>query len=77
MKTVKDPEKYWKAIDTLHPKHRMAGMWHEMSKGPDGVYCTDDSPNGWGNYGCQRCQAIIDLDNKGIKIWPRGRKVKA
>ncbi len=54
-------QEYWKAIDTLHPKHRDR-------------YCTDDSPNGWGNFGCKRCQAIIDLESKGIKIWPRGKK---
>lgn len=72
---MKDTEQYWKAIDALYPQHRMVGWWHTSSKGPNGVYCTDDSPNGWGNYGCKRCQAIIDLDDAGKRIFPRGVKV--
>ncbi|RKY70965.1 MAG: hypothetical protein DRQ14_08090, partial [Candidatus Latescibacterota bacterium] len=35
--------------------------------------CSDDSPNGWGNFGCRRCQAIVDLQETGRKIWPRNK----
>jgi hypothetical protein len=67
---------YWKALDLLHPKHRMAAGWHEQWKGTK-AYCSDDTPNGHGNFGCERCDAIIDIEERrGIKIWPRHKKVK-
>lgn len=70
MKKRKNVEKYWKAIDALFPKHRMAGQWHEMYRNTH-IYCTDDTPNGWGNFGCKRCDAIGALEKRRIKIWPR------
>ena len=66
---------YWKALDLLHPKHRMAGGWHEMFEGRKS-YCSDDTPNGHGNFGCKRCEAIITFEERGIKIWPRHKKAK-
>lgn len=66
-KTVAD---YWKAIGLLFPKHRMGGIWHGMYKGTY-AYCTDDEPSGWGGFGCRRCQAIVDLEKRGIKIYPK------
>ena len=74
-KVPKDPEKYWKAIDAIYPRHHMNGQWHELYENNDG-YCTDDEPNGHGNFGCKRCQAIVDLEElQGIKIWPRNKKM--
>jgi len=48
----------WNSINVLYPKHKMVGMWHEIYK-KSSSYCSDKSPNGWGNFGCKRCQAII------------------
>jgi len=62
MNTEKD---YWKAVNLLFPKHRMADGWHEMYKKVPGGYCTDASLNGWGYCGCKRCQTILDLKAKG------------
>ena len=63
----------WKALDVVHPKHRMAGQWHEMYKGTRG-YCTDDAPSGHGNFGCARCDAIMAMEKRGMKIWPRSER---
>ena len=57
---------YWKAIDTLYPSHS-DNQRHMHNKS----LCTDDSPNGWGNFGCKRCDAIVMLEKRGKKIWPR------
>jgi len=52
-------KKAWAAIDFLYA-HHINGL------------CTDDSPNGWDYYGCNRCDAIIGLEiGRGLKIWPR------
>ena len=75
VKVKKSVEKYWKALDLVHPKHRMSGSWHEMYKGKSS-YCSDDTPSGHGNFGCKRCDAIMAFEERGIKIWPRHRKVK-
>lgn len=74
MKTItkEKANKYWQALDLLYPKHRMVGQWHEMWKDAPKGYCTDNGPNGWGAYGCKRCQAIVDC---GIKIWPRSKNM--
>ena len=61
---------YWKAIDILHPTHRMAGQWHDIYKGTK-AYCNDQAPSGWGNFGCNRCNAIVMLEKRGKKLWPR------
>ena len=73
MKAKASPSDYWKAIDRLHPKHKMGGSWHNIYKGTD-AYCTDDAPNGWGNFGCKRCDMIMSLEIRRIKIWPRSEK---
>jgi hypothetical protein len=70
-KKEKTKEDYWKAIDLLFPKHRMAGHGQKCVSG-ETAYCTDDAPNGRGNFGCKRCQMIVDLEEKRrVKIWPR------
>jgi len=51
------------AINILFPKHRMIGQWHQLYKNTE-TYCTDDSPNGWGNFGCERCNTIRKLTRK-------------
>lgn len=56
----KNKQKKWNSINVLYPKHKMVGMWHEIYKKSNGSYCSDESPNGWGNFGCKRCQAIIN-----------------
>ena len=61
---------YWAAIDLLYPKHRMMGGWGELFKNLK-FHCTDNEPSGWGNYGCKRCDAIVMLEKRGRKIWPR------
>ena len=62
---------YWKAIDVLHPKHRMAGQWHDIYKGTP-AYCSDEGPSGWGNFGCARCDAIVGVEKHNHKkIYPR------
>jgi hypothetical protein len=68
----KSEEDYWKAIDLLFPKHQMIGQWNELFKNKDS-YCTDDVPNGWGVYGCKRCNAIVGLEKRHIVIWPRNK----
>ena len=65
----------WTSLGKVYPRHRMVGQWHNLYKGTAG-YCTDDAPNGWGNFGCKRCQAIVDMEKRGIKIWPR-KEVKS
>jgi len=56
----KNSKKYWDALDIIYPKHNTDGI------------CCDNLPNGHGNFGCKRCQAIIDLEVKRrIRIWPR------
>ena len=67
---MKTNEQLWAAIDSLFPKHRMVGQWHEMYKDTK-AYCTDNGPSGWGNFGCKRCQAIVNLEKRRRKIWPR------
>ena len=69
----KSVERYWKALDLVHPKHKMAGNWHEMWKRTN-AYCSDNEPSGHGNFGCKRCEAIISFEERGIKIWPRHKK---
>ena len=65
----KTREDYWKAIDLLFPRHRISSC-------ADDTGCTDDSPNGHGNFGCKRCQMIVDLEKeRRIKIWPRSKVV--
>ena len=58
----KSPEEYWKALDLIVPKHNDG---HKPS------LCTDDTPNGGGNFGCKRCDAIDGLEKRRITIWPR------
>ena len=60
---------YWKAIDVLYPTHRMGGQWHKLYK--EEGYCTDEAPSGWGSFGCKRCDAIVMIEKRGKKIWPR------
>ena len=74
MKTKDKIKEAWKAIGILHPRHRMAAGWHEDYRGTD-AYCTDDSPDGWGNFGCKRCDAIVALEKgrRKLKIWPRSK----
>lgn len=55
-------EEYWDALDLLFPRH---------DDGHKPALCTDDSPNGWGNFGCERCDAINALEKRKITIWPR------
>jgi hypothetical protein len=61
---------YWAAIDVLYPKHQMTGIWIGVKDEAHGL-CTDNEPSGNGNYGCKRCDAIVMLENRGRKIWPR------
>jgi len=35
MKMKKTEADWWKIIDAVHPKHRMAGQWHEMYEPKD------------------------------------------
>jgi hypothetical protein len=60
----------WKALDLVHPKHRMSGGWHLKFAGTK-QYCSDDHPAGHGIFGCKRCEAIIEFEERGIKIWPK------
>jgi hypothetical protein len=61
---------YWAAIDLLYPKHRFSGGWGSFFKDQK-YHCTDAEPSGWGNYGCKSCDAIVRLEKRGRKIWPR------
>lgn len=62
---------YWRAIDVLQPKHKMASGWHEMYK-HQRAYCSDQSPNGWGNFGCERCNLIVNIQKtRNVTIFPR------
>lgn len=62
---------YWKAIDVLFPKHKMAKYWHDIYKNTT-AYCSDEMPNGWGNFGCKRCDAIVQIEKRSHKkIYPR------
>lgn len=45
----------WKGIDKVAPKHRI-----ELRGTSDD--CTDKEPNGWGNFGCKRCNLIRELN---------------
>ena len=65
MKTCDELHKdiLWYAIDIIYPKH------DDGTKPP--AHCSDNSPNGSGSFGCKRCQVIVDLDKRVIKIWPR------
>jgi len=63
---------YWKAIDVLYPSHHLNQK--HMYKGES--FCTDDAPNGWGNFGCKRCDAIMMLEKRGKKICPRNVRDK-
>lgn len=69
MSKKKTNSDYWKAIDTLYPSH--SANHHYMHNGKS--LCTDDIPNGWGNFGCKRCDAIVMLEKRGNKIWPRSK----
>jgi hypothetical protein len=56
-------QELWKALDLIIPKH------NDGHKPP---LCTDDGPNGGGNFGCLRCDLIDYLESKRrLKIWPR------
>ena len=66
----KPDTEYWAAIDLLFPKHQMAAGWRALFK-DEKHRCTDKEPNGWGNYGCKRCEVIVRLEKRGRKIWPR------
>ena len=63
-KTIFD---YWKAIDVLYPSHR--DNHRHLHNGKS--LCSDDAPCSWGNFECKRCDAIIMLEKRGKKIWPR------
>ena len=58
----KSIEEYWDALDLVFPKH---------DDGHVPSLCNDDGPSGWGNFGCERCDAIHALEKRRIKIWPR------
>jgi hypothetical protein len=60
LKAINVTQRKWEAIDALYPFHRMAGQWHKIYKGNSRVYCSDVMPNGWGNFGCKRCNAIME-----------------
>jgi len=80
IRKMSDEEKVseaWRAIDFLFPRHRskFAGVAVENACKP--CLCCDDSPNGSGNFGCARCDAIVTLENRGLKIWPRHKKGKS
>ena len=42
---------------------QVSGMRCMNPKTPGG-YCSDQNPNGWGNFGCQRCEMINDMIRK-------------
>ena len=65
MKKSKKPLSfYWDFINDMYPKHRMGGRWNELYNKTNGGECTDEEPNGWGNFGCKRCNLIHKIETK-------------
>ena len=44
----------WTKLNNLAPKHKIVFLGT-----PDN--CTDWEPNGWGNFGCKRCNLIHEF----------------
>ena len=55
IKTEKN-KKIWDMIDFFNPKH--------YSNFRPKILCSDDNPFNWGNFGCKRCNAIRDVEQK-------------
>ncbi|MBR9705539.1 hypothetical protein GOV14_00740 [Candidatus Pacearchaeota archaeon] len=56
MKVLKGNEEIWKAIDLIGPRH--------YSSFRPRIRCSDNNPFNSGNFGCKRCDLILDIERR-------------